>query len=51
MFSKDVVNTKVVDDFPILLVLKYHDHRPDSLRVMLPAISLSGFAYALCGSE
>ena len=25
---------KVVDAFPILLVLKFHNHRPDSLRVM-----------------
>jgi hypothetical protein len=25
---------KVVDTFPILLVLKFHNHRPDSLRVM-----------------
>jgi hypothetical protein len=25
---------KVVDDFLILLVLKFHNHRPDSLRVM-----------------
>jgi hypothetical protein len=25
---------KVVDVFPILLVLKFHNHRPDSLRVM-----------------
>jgi hypothetical protein len=26
--------TKVVDVFVILLVLKFHNHRPDSLRVM-----------------
>jgi hypothetical protein len=26
--------TKVVDAFLILLVLKFHNHRPDSLRVM-----------------
>jgi hypothetical protein len=25
---------KVVDDFLILLVLKFYSHRPDSLRVM-----------------
>jgi hypothetical protein len=25
---------KVVDDFLILLVLKFHNHRPDSLRIM-----------------
>jgi hypothetical protein len=25
---------KVVDDFLIFLVLKFHNHRPDSLRVM-----------------
>jgi hypothetical protein len=25
---------KVVDDFLILVVLKFHNHRPDSLRVM-----------------
>jgi hypothetical protein len=25
---------KVVDDFLFLLVLKFHNHRPDSLRVM-----------------
>ena len=27
-------NNKVVDAFLILLVLKFHNHRPDSLRVM-----------------
>ena len=47
MFSEDVVNIKVVDNLLILLVLKFHDHRPDSLGVMLPASSLSDFAYAL----
>jgi hypothetical protein len=26
--------TKVVDAFLILLVLKFHNHRPDSLRIM-----------------
>ena len=47
IFSVNVVNTKVVANHLILLVLKFHDHRPDSLGVMLPAISLSDFAYAL----
>jgi hypothetical protein len=43
MFSVEVMNKKVVDNFLILLVLKFHDHIPDSLRVILPASSLSGF--------
>ena len=34
MFSVDVVNRKVVDDFHILLVLKFHDFRPTSLEVI-----------------
>jgi hypothetical protein len=27
-------HNKVVDDFLILLVLKFHNHNPDSLRIM-----------------
>jgi hypothetical protein len=48
MFSVEVMNKKVVDNFLILLVLKFHDHIPDSLRVILPASSLSGFGLG-CG--
>jgi hypothetical protein len=51
IFSVNVVNTKVVGNLLIFRVLKFDNHRPDSFRVMLPASSLSGFAYALCGFE
>ena len=34
MFSMNVVNTKVVDNFLILGFLKYHDFRPTSLGVI-----------------
>ena len=34
MFPVYVVNTKVVDNFLILLVLKFHDFRPDGLGVI-----------------
>jgi len=51
MFSMSVVNTKVVANFFILLVLKFDGHKPDSFGVMLPASSLLGFSYALCRFE
>jgi hypothetical protein len=41
LFSRNVMNTKVVANFHVFLVLEFHDHRPDSFGVMLPAISLS----------
>jgi hypothetical protein len=47
MFSMNVVNTKVVANLHILLVLKFYDHRPDSFRFILPSSLLSDFAYAL----
>jgi len=31
MFSVDMLNTKVVDNFLILIVLKFHDFSPDIL--------------------
>ena len=43
MFSVDMLNTKVVDNFLILLVLKFHDFRPDGLRVIDFRSLLSGF--------
>ena len=47
----DVMNTKVVDNFLILLVLKFHDFRPDGLRVIDFRSLLSGFACPLDRSE
>ena len=44
MFSVDMLNTKVVDNFLILLVLKFHDLRPDGLGVIDFRSSLSGFS-------
>jgi hypothetical protein len=41
IFSMNMVNTKVVANFLIMLVLKFHDHGPDSFGVMLLASSLS----------
>ena len=43
MFSVDVLNTKVVDNFLIFLVLKCHDFRPDGLGVIDFRILLSIF--------
>jgi hypothetical protein len=44
MFSVNVVNTKVVDNFLILLVLKFHDFRPNGFGVIDFRSLLSGFA-------
>jgi hypothetical protein len=51
VFSVNVVNTKVVANFFILLVLKFHHYRPDGLGVVDFRSLLSGFAYALKRSE
>jgi len=51
MFSEDVVNTKVVDNFLILFFLKFHDFSPDGLGVIDFTSLLSAFSYALCRSE
>ena len=47
----DVVNTKVADNILILLVLKFHDLRPDGLGVIDFRSLLSGFAGPLNRSE
>jgi len=47
----DVVNTKVAYNFLILLVLKFHDFRPDSLGVIDFRSLLSGFACPLDRSK
>ena len=51
MFSVDMLNTKVVYNFLILLVLKYHDFRSDGLGVIDFTSLLSAFACALNRSE
>ena len=51
MFYVKVVNTKVVDNFLILLVLKFHDFRPDGLGVIDFTSLLSAFACPLNKSE
>ena len=51
MFSVNVLNTKVVDKFLILLFIKFHDFRPDGLGVIDFSSSLSGFACPLNRSE
>jgi hypothetical protein len=51
VFSVNVVNTKVVANFFILLALKFHNHRPDGLGAIDFRSLLSGFAYALNRSE
>ena len=50
MFSVDMLNTKVVDNFIIFLVLKFHDFRLAGLGIIDFTSSLSGFAYVLCRS-
>jgi hypothetical protein len=47
VFVGMVVNTKVVDNFLILLVLKIHNYRYDSLEVMLFINPLSESACVL----
>ena len=51
IFSVDMFNTKVVDNFLILLVLKFHDFRPAGLGVIDFTSLLSAFACALNISE
>ena len=51
MFSVNVVNTKVADNFLVVLVLKFHDFRPIGLEVIDFTSLLSAFAYALNRSE
>jgi len=43
VFYVNMVNTKVVDNFYIFLVLKFHDFRPDGLGVIYFRSLLSGF--------
>ena len=47
VFSMDVVNTKVVGNLIILLILKFHDFRTTGLRVIDVTKSLSGFVCVL----
>ena len=51
MFSIDMLNTKVVDNFLILPFLNFHDFRPDGLGVIDFTTLLSAFACALNRSE
>ena len=51
MFSINMVNTKVVDNFLFLLVLKLHDFRPNGLGVIDFTSLLSIFACPLDRSE
>ena len=51
MFSLDMLNTKVIYNFLIFLVLKFHDFRPDGLGVIDFRSLLSGFACPLDRSE
>ena len=47
VFSIVMENTKVVANFRIFLVQKFHDPRPYGLRVMNFRSLLSGFVYVL----
>ena len=51
IFSIDMPNTKVVHNFLILLVVKFHDFRSTGLGVIDFTTFLSTFAYALIRSE
>ena len=51
MFPVNLVNTKLVDKFLILLALKFHDFRPDGLGVIDFTSLLSPFTCALNKSE
>ena len=50
-FSVNVVNTKVIDNLLMLLILKFHDIRPNGLGVIDFTSLLSAFACALNRSE
>ena len=50
-FYVDMLNTKFVDNFLILLVLKFHDFKPAGLGVIDFTNLLSTFACALNKSE
>ena len=51
MFSIDILNTIVVDNFLILLFLKFHDFSPAGLGVIGFTSLLSTFVCALNRSE
>ena len=51
ILSVDMLNTKVVDNFLIFLVLRFHDFRPDGLGVIDFTSLLLGFACSLDRSE
>ena len=51
MFYVNVLNTKVVYKFIIMIFLKFHDFRPDDLGVIDFISLLSAFACALNRSE
>ena len=51
IFSVDMLNTKIVDNFLILRVLKFHDFRPAGLEVIDFTNLLSAFACPLNRSE
>ena len=51
MFYVDMLNTKVVDNFLIILVLKFHDFRPTGVGVIDFTSLLSAFACPLTRSE
>ena len=51
MFSVDMLNTKVVYNFLIFLVLKFHDFRHDGLGVIDFTSLLSAFACPMNRSE
>ena len=51
MFPVNVLNTKVTDNFHVLIVLEFHDFRPASLGVIPFAIFLSVSVYFQYRSE
>jgi hypothetical protein len=51
VFSMNVVNTKVIANFLIFLVLKFRNHMSDGLEASNFRSLLSDFAYALNRSE
>ena len=51
MFSINMVNTKIVYNFLMFIILKFHDFRPDALGLIDFRSLLSGFACPLDRSE
>ena len=51
IFSMELVNNKVIDHLLIYLVLNFHSHRPNGLRIIAVRILLSEMTCSIDRSE